>query len=136
MSKHKSKDKLKSKDKSLLKEAKPTQNSEVIMMFEHKESDDLNGIFKYLTNKTHGNIHDNGTIEVTFDSIYPSYHPKKLLNTNENDKYQQHGSYHSWVYFDFKEKKVNISSYSIKSCNWSKNIGHIKSWVIEISSNG
>lgn len=48
---------------------------------EHKEGDEFDGLLRYLSDKTGGNIHDNGTIEVTSNSIASDgSHPKYLLD--------------------------------------------------------
>ena len=54
------------------------------MSFPFTENNEFNGIIKYLTGKTGGNIHDNGTINVSSNSIYGNKgHPKNLLDFNE-----------------------------------------------------
>lgn len=44
-----------------------------------QEGHEFEGIFKYLTDKTAGNIHDNGTIEFTSNSICDSSESLKYL---------------------------------------------------------
>lgn len=138
----KSKESKKSKENKKKKESKKSKKSKKsekskkdsnIQTFDYQVGQDFNGIIKYLTDKTHGNIHDNGTIDVSSDSILSGYPPKNLLNTNKSDQYQSNGCSFAWILFDFKNMQVELSNYSIQSCSWSKNIGHIKSWVIEIS---
>lgn len=92
---------------------------------------------KYLTDKTGGNIHDNGTIEVTTNSIRESYeHPKCLLDFKESNYYAaKFGESNFWVCFDFKDMKIKLTNYSIKSFASSID-GHLKNWVIEISNDG
>lgn len=140
---HKKKEDKKSKKKSSKKSSKSKSKSkkdkkekkkkDEIIQLQYQEGKNFNGIIKYLTDKTHGNIHDNGTIEVTSDSILPGYPPKNLLNTIKKDQYQSKGLSLAWILFDFKDMRIELSNYTIESCSWSKNIGHIKSWVIEIS---
>ena len=72
---------------------------------------EFNGIFKFLTNKSGGNIGDN---EMTSNSINPSYHPKNLLNQT-NIYIVKDSIKDAWVCFDFKNMKVGISKYSLKS---------------------
>lgn len=40
----------------------------------------------------------------------------------------------SWLCFDFKEIKIKLENYTIRSFDKSKNQGHLKSWVIEASN--
>ena len=100
----------------------------------HKENDDFNGIIKYLTNKTGGNIHDNGTINMTSSAYYEE--PKNLLDFNQDKYYQTKQYKDGWVTFDFKNRKVKISGYSIKTNSGGKNGAHMKSWKIEVSNDG
>ena len=97
---------------------------------------DSNQDFKYLTDKTNGNIHDNGTIEVTTNSFQgsdPKYHPKNLLNFNESNFYIANGT-DAWICFDFKKRKIKLTNYQIKSYDYQN--CHLKSWIIEISNDG
>lgn len=104
----------------------------LIKAFSFSEEKKFNGIIKYLTDKTGGNIHDNNTIEVTSNSF--SSHPKNLLDFNSNNYY---GAGHEWkdiwICYDFKEKKVKLTNYSINSIRGNSS-HHLKSWVIEVSN--
>ena len=110
-----------------------------IKTFLHDTNNEFNGIFNYLTSKTGGNIHDNGTIEVTSNSIQydASYHPKHLTCLSQNN-YFVNGSFSDevWVCFDFKNMEIEITSYAIKSIQREKGCAHIKNWSIEISNDG
>ena len=101
-----------------------------IIEFSHEEGSDFKGIINYLTEKTGGNIIDNGTINLT--SIYPTYntHPKFLLYQTQS----YHFKPNDIICYDFKNMKVKISSYTIKSSG--NLVGHIKNWAIEISDDG
>lgn len=120
------------------KKTSKNENSFEIKKFEFNENKELDGIIKYLSDKTGGNPHDNGTIEVTSNSICsPSCHPKNLLNSIKEDDYLPKSSeLNAWVSFDFKNMEIQISKYSIKSSDFGQDYGHIKNWVIETSNNG
>ena len=105
-----------------------------ITEFKPKEDEDFNGIFRYLTNKTGGNIHDNKTIEISSNSISGSCHPKNSLDYQNSNIYHSNYDKETYVCIDFKDKSVQISSYSIKSA--SGNLVHLKNWSIEVSENG
>lgn len=136
----KSKKDSKHKSKSETTEQKDSKSSE-IKIFSFNESDPLNGIFKFLTVKTHGNIHDNGTIEVKSDNILTSHikgegqsrsHPKNLLNDDSKSFYRPDKSTDNfYIQFDFKNMEVEISSYTIRTAG----SGHanLKNWVFLIS---
>lgn len=101
--------------------------------FPFNPSDSFNGIFKYLTIKTGGNIHENGTIEIASNSVFSkgSHGPQTLVQ--ESNQYAaSRGDRDAWVSFDFKKFRVEISGYSVKagtSCS-------MKNWVLEISDDG
>lgn len=109
----------------------------IVKLIEVNENNELNGIINYLTNESGGNPHDNGTIEVTSNSICsPFCHPKNLLNSAQEEDYLPKSSeLNAWVLFDFKNCEIQISKYSLKSSNFSIDYGHLKNWVIEVSNN-
>lgn len=94
---------------------------------------------KYLSDKTGGNIDINGTIEITSNSTYNGYHPRNLVDYYDSKIYQsddREGK--DFICFDFKDKSVNLSSYTIKSnSNYTSNSRYnLKSWSIEVSNDG
>ena len=103
-------------------------------IIQHQEGKELNGIIRYLTNKTGQNVHDSGTIEVTSnytDSVNP---PKNVVDFDKENCYTSGNiNTDACICFNFKDQEVEIWSYSIKSANTPV---HSKSWVIEISSDG
>lgn len=103
--------------------------------FYHKKGQEFNGVIKYLNEKTGGNIHDNGTIEITSNSYYSGDHPKNLVDFDDKTKYESPRS-DAWICFDFKKMKIKLTGYSIKSFEGEKNDCHLKSWDIEVSDDG
>ena len=101
----------------------------------YKEGQEFNGIIKYLTDKTGGNIHDNGTIEITSNSYYAGDHPSNLLDFNVKTQYESPRK-EAWICFDFKKMKVKITNYSIKSSEGGQSSCHLKSWDLEVSNDG
>lgn len=92
---------------------------------------------KFLSDKTGWNIHDNGTIEITSNSIFDDdndYHPKHLANYGSNDYYKSKGDKLSNICFDFKDIKILLNGYSIKSGSNGSNSYHLRIWVIEVSN--
>ena len=114
--------------------SKIVQFHQNISEFEYHEGDEFNGILRHLSNQSKGNIHDNGLIEITSNSIVLNlFHPKNLVDYNNDNYYFSKDVSNSFVCFDFKDKSVKLSSYSIKSHNDGKNYAHLKNWVIEVS---
>ena len=86
-------------------------------IIEIKKKSNFEGIIHYLTLKTNGNIHDNGTIEVTTNSIGNSKHPRYLLSDDPRNYLAKSGATDFWVCFDFKNIEFEISSYIAKKYN-------------------
>lgn len=103
--------------------------------------DGFDGIMHYLSKKRHNiNIHDFKIIEITSNSILWNdrlYHPKNLVDYRSNSNF-----YHSenkpgiFVSFDFKDKRVQLSGYSIQSHEVGESQGNLRNWVIEVSNDG
>ena len=101
----------------------------------HSERGDFNGIIKYLTDQTRGNLHQNGTVNVTTNCKSTCGKLEGILDFNENYHYHLQ-PIDSWICLDFKNKKVRIENYSIKTNKDAINSGHLKSWKIEVSNDG
>lgn len=85
-----------------------------------------------MTNQTGSNIHDNGTIEISSNSISnSSKHPKNSVDYQNTNIYHSKNDSNSYVLFDFKNRSFQISSYSIQSA--PSNTVHLKNWVVEVS---
>lgn len=121
-----------------LSKFKEDQIQKSIFECKYKEGDAFNGILRHLTNQTGGNIHDNQTIIISSNSINSDcYHPKNLVDFTNNNIYHSKNEKDVKICFDFKDKAIQLSSYSIKSYDTNKdNSGHLKSWVIEVSNDG
>lgn len=111
----------------------------IIKEFTHQPGNEFQGIMRYLTNETGGNIHDNGTIEITSNSINnnnPRYHSKNLVDYENNNYYHSSNDGGTTICFDFKDKLVQLTSYSIKSYSTGSNSDHLRNWVLEVSKDG
>lgn len=105
--------------------------------FKYNEGENFNGIIKYLTNKTGGNVHDNKTIEVTSNSLYDNYKlPKYVVDYESNTGFFSKDEDGTFLCFDFKDKIIQITNYSIESYGQEKNMCHPKNWVAEVSEDG
>lgn len=114
------------------------ENPKNILSFQCTDNNNMNGIFKYLTDMAGGNPHDKHVIDVTSNSIMsPDLHPKNLLDFNPNNRYAPiEKSNDAWVLFDFKNINIEVESYSIKSANYGPNKANLKNWRIEVSNDG
>lgn len=124
-------------DKNSLSEKEEKRYANRDKEFKMSEGKEFEGIMRNLTRETGGNIHDNGTIEITSNMIEGSDHPKNLVDYESDNRYFPSGnSKGAFACFDFKDKMVQLSSYSIRSCNENPNYYHLRNWAIEVSNDG
>lgn len=96
----------------------------------------LNGILDYLTNKAGGNIYEKGIINITSSSVQSNHEARHLCDFNNlgrSSMWSPNGVNNATVTFDFKEKKVKLSSYSFHTPSVSTH-DYPKSWLIECSN--
>lgn len=121
-------------DKKEKKKMKDDKKYEV-QTFQFQPGNLFNGIIKHLTDITGGNIHRNGTIELTCEEKTSSDQPpENILDNNSKCFGARSGSQNYCIKFDFKSRLIEITGYAIKSYSFSS--GHMKSWVLEMSKDG
>lgn len=106
-----------------------------VKFFKYKEGSELNGIFRFLTDKTKGNIHDNGTIEITSNSILSDDHPRNLVDYENDNFYQCEDRPNAYVCFDFKKMSVHLTNYTIKNGDSLRHF-YLRNWAVEVSLDG
>ena len=66
-----------------------------------------------------GNVHDEGIVYVTASSVYKkndsSNHPKNAVDLGTESKYYSNDEKDTWICYDFKERRVIPTSYSVMS---------------------
>lgn len=104
------------------------------MKFEYSKGKEFDGIINYLTKKTCGNVHDNGTIIITTNNLNSNAPPKNLVDYGKDNYFNPRNTdlKGSFVCFDFKDKLVQLTSYSIKS-HFCLNL---RNWKVEVSKEG
>ena len=94
-------------------------------------------IIEHLSEEYHGNVHTQNIIHITYSSIANNYcKPETIIEENDGNYFGTSNEPNSWIQFDFKERKVLLDSYTLKTMNWIENCGHLKSWVLEGSNDG
>jgi len=96
------------------------------------KSDLFSGIFDGLSKKLGRNLADSNDVDVTVSSVYDndcSYGPINVFKSDSSFWLTQNLP-NSWIQFDFKQRKVSITSYSINDEH------KIKSWKVEGSTDG
>ena len=92
----------------------------------------FDGIIAHLTRKCDDNVHDKGIVNVTASSAIGGNPPKNAVDPDQSRKFWSENEPNSWICYDFKERRVIPTSYSIRSSFWVSP----KSWVIEVSNDG
>lgn len=104
--------------------------------FKYQKGQEFQGIMHYLTSETGGNIHDNGTIEISSNSLNDNSILRNTVNYQSDTGYFSKDEDGSYLCFDFKEKEIQVTDYSIKSYGQDVDYCHPKNWVVEVSKDG
>ena len=106
-------------------------------MFTYDSYRPLKGIIAHLTDACGGNVHKKGVVGVMGSSVFCYGNPENALDLESDLDFCSHSKPNSWICYDFKDKRVKPTSYSIKSFKGEKGQGgHPKSWVLEGSTDG
>jgi hypothetical protein len=98
----------------------------------------LKGIIHHLTAECGGNVDDRGIVAITADRTYSDlayYAAKNIADLDENTYFYCANAGDMWVCYDFKDRRVSLTDYSIKAYSGGAN-NILKSWVIEVSDDG
>ena len=106
-------------------------------LIKHEEGKNFEGIIKYLEDKYGKDIHQQGIINITASSSNCNI-PEQVINYGwDSAWYSDHHNPGEWWEINFKEKKVKMNGYSLKTYRgWSTNSYHLKNWVIEGRNEG
>ena len=107
-----------------------------IINVNHQEGKNFDGIIKHLQNKSGKKIHEQGIISITGSSpsinqLFIAKEPELLIDYDSDSIYHSCGNAGDWIEINFKEKKVKINGYSLRTHNYGPNYSHLKNWVIE-----
>ena len=99
----------------------------------------LDGVIAHLTREFCGNVHDKGVVNVTASSfvisdIEDEFHPKNAADLGADSWCLFNSEKNTWICYDFKERRVIPTSYSVVSVGWRRGAPYLKSWVIEVSN--
>jgi hypothetical protein len=98
----------------------------------------LKGIIHHLTQECGGNVHDRGVVSITADRPWnddPSRAAKNIADLEANSCFNCANAKDMWVCYDFKNTKVILTDYSIRS-GYGTAECNLKSWAIEVSTDG
>lgn len=106
-------------------------------LFKGKESESFQGIIYQLTKECGGNVAEKGILSISSFPEHQSYPSKNAVDfENIQSQVITYGDNNAWLMYDFKEKKVQPTHYSIRSRPSGKGSDHPKNWVIEGSNTG
>ncbi|OHT02908.1 F5/8 type C domain containing protein [Tritrichomonas foetus] len=95
----------------------------------------FNGIMKYLSDEANQNCHLAGEVEIT-GSTSDHNEPYQIIDMGWNDLFFTENKANQWIMFNFKERNVKVSHYTIKTHKYPNNFPHLKMWAIEGSNDG
>ena len=129
-------EKLKNENKKLTDNPTNKQNKSVDVPF---VGDQFNGIITKLGNGNPKNVINEKIVDITGSSTYDNMEcrlPHHVVEYDSDGYFYSKDVKDSWIKFDFKNKKVKLSHYSIKT-NQFGDVGHahIQNWCIEGSNN-
>lgn len=104
------------------------------IFYDGDESNSFHGIINKLTEEIGGNV-DKGIVSVSCSTTTTSGHCKNVTELNNLESfYWSQNAPNQWIKYDFKNKKVHPTHYSIRSCplNWTGNDPN--NWIIEESN--
>ena len=84
--------------------------------FVYDSSKQLDGVIAHLTRECGGNVHDKGIVNVTASSGYENmsdWDPTNAADLGTNSEFGSHDEKGSWICYNFKERHVTPTSYSV-----------------------
>ena len=94
-----------------------------------------NGIFAKLSELAKGDPHLKKVINVTASSSDRN-EAYQITDSRWNDFFFTEDIPNSWILFDFKDKKVHLTNYTLRTHKYGSGTCHLKSWILEGSNNG
>ena len=122
-----------------LKNKNPRRSTPPGIEFPYNSSKPLEGVIAHLTRQYGGNVHDKGIVNVTASSVCnndSSYLQKHAVELGTGSRWRSNDEPHAWLCYDFKERSVIPTSYSVTSIPEGSGGCHLMSWVIEVSKDG
>jgi hypothetical protein len=95
----------------------------------------FDGLISFLTQSHHGNVHDLGIVSVTASDVYSDRNPKNVVDLESSLHCHTPDAPNSWICYDLKDKRMNVSHYSLRSRSDHDN-SHLMNWTLEGSMDG
>lgn len=91
------------------------------------------GILTSLSQVANGNVNENGVVKITASSTDHST-PAQVADRGWSDFWFSQNKPGQWIMFDFVQRQVVVSNYTIKTIKFCEDSCHMKSWCIEGSA--
>ncbi|OHT08544.1 hypothetical protein TRFO_22880 [Tritrichomonas foetus] len=107
-----------------------------VIPFRKESPNRFSGIIHHLTKECDGNVHVKEIVDVTSSTVNSDFYPQNAVDLkNKNSYFQTRNELNGWICYDFKEKKINPTHYSIRSRHDNDEGGwHLQTWIIEGSN--
>jgi hypothetical protein len=92
-----------------------------------------------LTSKFGGNVHDRGVVTITANRVYsdnPNYATKNAADLGTDSYFNSANEPNQSISFDFRNLTIIPTHYSLRTHSSGPNDSHLKSWVLEGSTDG
>lgn len=116
--------------------SKRKKNDQLCFEYDGNINNSFKGIIHHFTDECGGNVDDNSIINISASSAIVGYSAKFAADVDDDQHYFSSLSReNSWLMFDFRDKRVKPTHYSIRSRHdVGRGQGHPKCWVIEGSN--
>lgn len=102
----------------------------------YEKNHEFEGIIQFLKKKNQNNL--NKVLEITSSSIYSNniaLSPQNVIKYDDlKSCFESENENDSWICFDFKDKRIKFTNYTVSTNDWEKGQGHLRSWVVEVSN--
>ena len=98
------------------------------------KSDPLDGIIAHLTREYGGNVHEKNVVRVTASDLdFDWRRAENVVDLGSDWIFCSGYSPNQWICYDFIDRRVIPTSYSVRSMRKGPGNEHPKSWVLEVS---
>ena len=94
-------------------------------------------IIQHLKEKYQENNHAQSAFCITSSSeLNNNCKVGNIVEQDVDNFFESLNEANQWIQFDFKERKVLLDSYTLKTINFDQTYEHLKNWILEISNDG
>jgi hypothetical protein len=104
-------------------------------VFTFREDSRFDGIISFLTQLHGGNVDDRSIVSVKSNSVYSDRIAKNVVDFESSLYAHTADETNSWIWYDFKDKRVKVSHYSLRSRS-DNDSNHPMNLTVEGSKDG